>query len=108
MTPEVVGRFTLGMAITAPVYMFTNLNLRSVQATDARHEYQFGQYLALRLITILTALLIITIIVFTRGYRGELLGVVLLVGFTKAWESLSDLYYGQLQQHERMEQIANR
>lgn len=106
MSPEVLGRFTLGMAITAPVFMLTNLNLRSVQATDARHEYQFGEYLAVRLLAILTALFIIAGIVICKGYRAELVGVVLIVGFAKAWESLSDLYYGQLQQHEQMERIA--
>lgn len=110
MSPEIVGRFTLGVAITAPVYMFTNLNLRSVQATDARHEYHFGEYLAVRILTIMTALLIVATIVvfnvFVYGISVEVVGAVLLVGAAKAWESLSDLYYGQLQQHESMERIS--
>lgn len=106
MSLEDLGRFTLAVAITAPVYMFTNLNLRSVQATDARHEYRFGEYLAVRFLAILTALTIIAVIVMMRGYRAEIVGAVLLVSFAKAWESLSDLYYGQLQQHEQMERIA--
>ncbi len=109
-TPEVVGLFTFGVAITAPVYMFTNLNLRSVQATDTRHEYQFGEYLALRILAILTALLIVSAIVFSNvvvsGFNAASVGAVLLIGVAKAWESLSDLYYGQLQQHEAMERIS--
>src|SRR5690606_40180926 len=32
---EMVGQFALGLAITGPVLMCTNLNLRSVPATDA-------------------------------------------------------------------------
>jgi O-antigen/teichoic acid export membrane protein len=102
MSPEVVGRFTIGMAITAPVFMFANLSLRSVQATDARREYLFGEYLALRLLAILGALLTIAGIVVFHKDRAEIFGAVLFVGLAKAWESLSDLYYGQLQQHESM------
>src|SRR4051794_16358727 len=34
--PETVGNFALALAVTAPVIMLTNLQLRAVQATDAR------------------------------------------------------------------------
>ena len=43
-SPEMVGRFALGLSITAPIVMFTNLQLRQIQATDARGEYRFGDY----------------------------------------------------------------
>src|SRR5262245_13252375 len=38
-TPAMVGEFSLGLAICAPIFMLSNLNLRGVQATDARGEY---------------------------------------------------------------------
>jgi O-antigen/teichoic acid export membrane protein len=106
MTPDIVGRFTLGIAITAPVFMFFNLNLRSVQATDARREYDFGEYLALRILMIACALVTIATIVLIVGYQAEILAAVLLIAVAKAWESLSDLFYGQLQHHEEMDRIA--
>src|SRR4051812_45337492 len=56
---ELVGQFALGLAITAPVLMFSNLQMRGIQATDAKREYSFGDYLGLRLLTTLLALLII-------------------------------------------------
>src|SRR5215203_1463425 len=58
-SPEMVGQFALGLAVTAPVIMFTNLNLEAVQATDARHQYRFGDYLALRLVGSTLALVVI-------------------------------------------------
>src|SRR5271157_5932336 len=45
-SPEMVGQFALGLAVTTPIIMFANLQLRGVQATDARREYRFGHYLA--------------------------------------------------------------
>src|SRR5829696_3532430 len=105
-SPEMVGQFALGLAITAPVMMFSNLSLRSVQATDVEHEYLFGQYLSLRLTTTILALMVITGIVFIVGYRWETALLILTIGVAKGFESLSDICYGLLQQHEQMNRIA--
>ena len=105
-SPEMVGQFALGLAITAPVIMFANLQLRAVQATDARREYLFGDYFGLRLITTALALLVITGIVLASGYRWETARVISAVGVAKALEAISDVFYGLLQQRERMDRIA--
>ena len=105
-SPEMVGEFTLGLAVTAPVIMFTNLQLRGIQATDARGEYSFNDYLALRLLGTVLGLLIITEITLNSGYPWKLSLVILVIGFSKAIESISDLFYGLIQQHERMDWIS--
>lgn len=105
-TPEMLGRFALGLAVTAPVIMFSNLHLRAIQATDAKYEYTFGDYLGLRIITTLSALIVIVAIVFFFGYRGETAFVILAIGAAKGFEAISDVFFGLLQQHERMDRIA--
>jgi O-antigen/teichoic acid export membrane protein len=105
-TPEMVGQFALGLAVTAPIIMFANLQLRGVQATDARQEYGFAEYLGLRLVTTAIALLVIVAIAFVSGHRGETALVIVVVGIAKASEALSDVFYGLLQQRERMDRIA--
>src|SRR5205809_656852 len=45
-----VGLFALGLALTAPVVTLTNLNLRLLQATDAREDYPFTAYLSVKLL----------------------------------------------------------
>jgi len=105
-SPEMVGRFALGLAVTAPVFMFTNLQLREIQATDARTEYAFSDYLRLRLMTTALALLIIIALVLISGYSLATGLVILGLGLAKACESFSDIFYGLLQQRERMERIA--
>src|SRR5207247_6401186 len=37
-TATAVGQFALGMAVTAPIFLFSNLNLRAIVATDSRQE----------------------------------------------------------------------
>lgn len=105
-TPEMVGQFALGLAVTAPVIMFANLQLRAVQATDARREYQFADYLGLRLITTLLAYLVIVGITLISGYGPDTTLVILFIGVAKSFEALSDVFFGLLQQRERMDRIA--
>ena len=105
-SPEMVGQFTLGLAVTAPVIMFTNLQLRGIQATDAKGDYVFSDYLGLRLIGTGLALLIIAGITLKAGYRWETSLVILAIALAKAFESISDVFYGLIQQHERMDRIA--
>jgi hypothetical protein len=40
-----VGQFRLGLVFIAPIIMFSNLRLRSIQVTDPKQEYQIMQYL---------------------------------------------------------------
>jgi O-antigen/teichoic acid export membrane protein len=105
-TPEMVGQFALGLAVTAPVMMFANLQLRSVQATDARRDYLFSDYLGLRLITTALAFVLIAGLTVIGRYREETAAVILIVGLSKSFEAISDVFFGLLQQRERMDRIA--
>lgn len=105
-TPEMVGKFTLGLAVTAPIILFSNLNLRAVQATDAKQQYSFRDYLLLRLLTVVLAVVVIVGLTFAGGYSGETALVILVIGLAKGIESISDVFYGLLQQRERMDRIA--
>lgn len=104
-SPERVGQFALALAITAPVVLFANLKLRAVQATDINNEYDFGIYFALRLVTVSAALVVIAGIVWWR-FDSALGAVVLMMGIAKSIESVSDVLFGLLQKHERMDRIA--
>lgn len=105
-SPEMVGRFVLGLTVTAPIFMLSWLQLRGMQATDTKQEYSFGQYLGLRLVTTFLALLIIAGVVLVSNYPLDTATVIVAVGFSKAFESISDVYYGLMQYHERMDRIA--
>ncbi len=105
-SPETVGQFALALAVCAPVIMFANLQLRSVQATDARSEHKFADYFGLRLMTTGSAYLVIVAIVILSDYQQQTSIVILLIGLSKCFEALSDVIFGLLQQQERMDRIA--
>jgi O-antigen/teichoic acid export membrane protein len=105
-TAEMMGRFALGFAVAAPVFLLANLSLREVLVTDARGEHPFGDYVALRLITTLAGLLIISGIAGFAADSWEARSTVVLVGVVKALEAVSDVLHGLMQKHERMDLIA--
>ncbi len=101
-----VGQFALALAITAPIFMLTNLALRSVEATDARSEFGFGHYFTLRITSTSLAFLAILTIVTLLRYDRKVSAVIVLIGLAKAVESFSDVIAGLLQKHERLDQVA--
>jgi O-antigen/teichoic acid export membrane protein len=102
--PEMVGRFALALAITAPVMLFSNLALRAALVTDVRGEHPLGRYLALRLATAAIGLAIV--VGLALGFEGEVALLIVVVGLAKSSESLSDILHGIAQRHDRFDLIA--
>ncbi len=101
-----LGELTLSLAIVSPVFVFPQLNLRAFQATDARDEFHFGDYLILRLATSVVALSIVVGILTVTGYERGLVQVALGIALYKTFEAISDVFYGLQQRHERMRAMA--
>jgi len=103
---EMIGTVVLAFAICAPCNALAYLGLRGAVVTDARGEYRFGDYLALRLVTATLALAVIAGIVLTARYEIETTLIILAVGVGELFKSISDIFHALLQQHERMDRIA--
>ena len=104
--PTIVGRFALGLAITSPILTLTNLQLRTVQATDVGARFCCGHYVALRLLGTAVFLLSVVVAALGGGCDRTMLAVLCAVAAMKAAESLSDVTYGLLHANERLDRIA--
>lgn len=100
---EQVGRYTLGVAVAAPVMAITMLQLRALQVIDARDEFSFEQYFGTRLLTTAVALIIISGICLLGFDESRTAWIVLLVGMVKGVEAVSDIVRSLFQRHERMD-----
>lgn len=105
-SPEIVGVFSLGLAISAPIILFSELQLRAILSTDAKGEYKFSEYLGLRIVTSIIAMVAITAIAVTAGYLPMVPLIVITVGLSKALESISDIFLGLFQKYERIDRLA--
>ena len=104
--PELVGQFALSLALTGPIILFANLQLRSVQATDATGEYSFADYFTLRLTSVGLAVIGILCLALFGGYHAAVRNVIFALGMARAAECLSEIYFGLFQREERMDLIA--
>jgi O-antigen/teichoic acid export membrane protein len=106
LTTDDVGMFALGLAISTPVFALVHLDLRTVQATDARLDFSFGHYLALGLATTPLGLVVMVVIVVATRLDATAAFVVLAWGVARAIESITFNFYGVYQRFERMERMA--
>lgn len=105
-TPATVGHYSMGLALTAPILMLANLQLRQIQMTDKVNEFPFGEYLRLRLCTSAASLILIVFLVALGRYETAARGTILLVGAAKVLEAISDIHHGAMQQQERTDRVA--
>jgi O-antigen/teichoic acid export membrane protein len=105
-SPSIVGQFTLGLAVSAPVFMFTNLQLRAIEATDVSAESGFANYFTLRLLATLTGLMVIVALLPFAGVSPVVRLVILLVSVSKCVECMSDVIAGILQREEQLRRVA--
>jgi O-antigen/teichoic acid export membrane protein len=103
---EMVGRFSLALSITAPIFLFAGLNTRALQASDAKSDFAFRDYFTLRLIMVGLGLAATFAWAGFAQLDGVMTSVLILVGIAKAVESIADVGYGALQHQERMQPIA--
>jgi O-antigen/teichoic acid export membrane protein len=101
-----LGSLALAFAICTPVYGMASLGLRSAIATDAKGEYRFGDYLAVRLATSALGLLVVVGLVAAGGHSPTAAAVVLLIALGEMFAAVSDVFHALQQQHERMDLFA--
>lgn len=100
----VAGDWNLALAVTAPIFLFTQFKLRSVQTTDVRDEFTWAEYAANRIAGSLGALAVTGLVV-ALVYRDAIAPLILLVAVSKVVDGGSDLIYGRLQRQELQARI---
>ncbi len=92
-SPTQLGYYSYALAITAPIFMLFNLQLRPLVVADLNLEkkFSFSEYLSLRLLTTFCA--IIVSLFFIDWNNNLALSIVLIVVFIKSSEAVSDIVY---------------
>jgi O-antigen/teichoic acid export membrane protein len=103
---SMVGQYGLGLAIISPIYLLASLNLRALQVSDVREEFQFSDYLGTRLGTTAAAFLLAVLIALFGRYSFETSMVVIGIAAARGFEALSEVFHGSWHQWERMDRIA--
>ena len=105
--PEQVGEYALGLAISGPIILFANLQLRSLLASDVDERFRFSQYFTFRLLSLGFAVILVSVIAAFAAGNPRVAGIVVLVSMVQIVEFVSEAYYGLLQKHDRMDQVSH-
>jgi O-antigen/teichoic acid export membrane protein len=103
---DTLGRWSMAVAISSPLFIFAGLNAGILQANDPNYDFSFGNYLGLRLLMVGLGMVILlgaTTCIDSAHANSTLL---VLTGMAKGIESISGVFYAELQRHERMRPIA--
>jgi O-antigen/teichoic acid export membrane protein len=100
-----VGEYTFALSVITPLMLFSSLQLRSIIASDVKHEYHFGSYLSVRMVSMAAAVLVIVFISLSQQYPPYIWLIMCMLLILKCGESISDNIYGQLQRNGRMDWV---
>lgn len=97
--------FIWAMALTGPVFMFSNMNLRELIATETAVGHGFQNYWSLRLVTTTGGIGLLSVIVplTVPAYEWSIIAIVAAV---KALESIYDLILGAYHRGKRVNNAA--
>ncbi|GAA4514810.1 oligosaccharide flippase family protein [Sphingobacterium thermophilum] len=101
---EILGNFTLYLSIVAPVFMFTNLQLRAVQVTDSVGKWRFSDFFTLRVISCLLSIVIVAIISLIINPKNVF--QLFIIVFLKILEGFSEIFNSRQQLNEQMKNVA--
>lgn len=102
--PATVGQYVLALAVTAPLFLLFNLQLREVRATDHQERLPFATYLSSRLLTTSAALILALAFAACQDERTRL--VIGLTAGAKALDAVIDIFYGHWLFQERQGTVA--
>jgi O-antigen/teichoic acid export membrane protein len=104
--PEALGAYAAATALLVPLFSLFNLQLRNLLATDARTEFECGNYYLLRLLTSGCGLVLSLMIAELGGVASTSRIVFLMLSLTTVMDALSDIVQGRMQQMRRNDLMA--
>lgn len=102
---SVLGRYALALSIVTPISLLTRLQLRGLVTTDARSEYRFGEYLALRYVTNCLTFAGVLIVLAALRPSWDDTWTILALTLVKLAESTSAVFLGRLQRSDQWQRI---
>lgn len=104
-TVETVGVFGIAQAVGLPISMLLSLKLKLVQVTDAKNDFDFGHYYALKILTAGATAVVIAIVGFSF-YAFSTAIVTTALGIGYAIIAFREVFLAVMQKAERMDLMA--
>lgn len=101
-----LGAYSLGLAITGPVFIFSSLQLRVILATEKNPLSVFWDFFVLRMILSALAVPVVYVAGFAMALDEDVFLIVVFCSALKFFDSVADIVYGLYQGVNRMDLMA--
>lgn len=100
--PSEVGIYNYALIISAPVFLFTSLKIRSIQVTN--NNYKFNDYYTLIILLnlIVLGIVIITSLLIEKNITAY---AIIILSTIKLLDNLREVIYGLYQKHENLKSV---
>ena len=105
-TAQMMGQFALSLAVAQPIFVLTSFNLGGVLMTDTRREFRFLDYFSIRMFMSGLGFVALLLVCGLGRFAAQTRWVILLNGVGIAIDGFSQLLYGLLALHGRMDRVA--
>lgn len=105
-TVETVGKYTLAVAVTAPMLYIANFNIGVMLVTDTNRQFSFEDYRRARLSLIIVSLLATVVICLVSSFSSDVFVLTAIVAIAQSADSMSELYRSVMLRTEQMSRIA--
>lgn len=101
---ETLGKYTFAIALVTPLYLFTNLQVRTLIITDIENKYKINDYYSFRILSNIFLLILLIILVFFFSIGDK--WIILLFAIIKIVESNAEIINAYYQKIENMQNVA--
>lgn len=103
---RLVGQFAIASAVTVPIMVLFNLQLRTVVVSDARNEHEFADYFGLRVITVGLGLACMLAVAALGNFdSGAKYALFCLCG-VRVLDGIADMIHAYMQRFEKLNLMA--
>ena len=99
------GLLQLAISVTNIFFAISCYNMRTYQISDTKDEYSYGDYIGMRIVTAVIAVILCAIYVIAFGYSIKTILCIMLYMLFKLNETFSDVLHAIDQKNYRMEYI---
>lgn len=100
---DMAGMFSISFATSVILNAIGDYGIRIYQVTDSERKYQFGEYIALRIVVVAIMVMVAIGFVLMSGYDTTKLVITLLLVLFRVIDNLSETYQGEFQVQGRLD-----
>lgn len=102
-TTEIAGIFSISYATAYIFNTIGDFGIRIFQVSDTKRKYDFSEYLAARIISIILMVILATAFIIIDGYRNEKFIIAFILILYRIIENLSESYQAEFQLNNRLD-----